>query len=135
MVTIDTAGKLTGQFVGQVGNPGGALDSISRNLVSVTQASGQTTSSFAQTATGTINQTPVSGTNVTKATITTPIPLAGVSSGTIAGPINTNLAITSTALQPNTYTNAISPQITANTVGAVGGRPVTSRPGWPRSRQ
>ena len=63
VVTIDTAGTLTGQFVGQIKNPDGSLDSIGRNLVSVTQASGLTTSSFAQTATGTINQTPVSGTN------------------------------------------------------------------------
>jgi hypothetical protein len=116
VVTIDTAGKLTGQFVSQVGN-----DTIARNLVSVPTASGMTTSSFTQTATGTINQTPVSGTSGTQATITTPIPLSGVSSGTISGQTNTNLAITSTALQPNTYNNAISPAITANMVGAVGG--------------
>ena len=123
MVTIDTAGTLTGQFVGQVANSGGSLDSIGRNLVSVTQASGLTTSSFAQTATGTITQTPVANTNGTLAIISTPasIPLTGVSAGTISGPINTNLAITSTALQPNTYTNTISPTITANTVGAVAG--------------
>ena len=116
VVTIDTAGQLTGQFVSQVGN-----DTIARNLVSVPTASGMTTSSFIQTATGTINQTPVSGTSGTQATITTPIPLTGVSSGTITGAINTNVSLTSTAMQPSTYNNAISPAITANMVGAVGG--------------
>jgi hypothetical protein len=121
VVTLDTAGTLIGQFVGQIRNTDSSLDTIGRNLVSVTQASGLTTSSFAQTATGMFNQTPVSGTNGTQATITTPTALTGVSSGTIAGPINTNVSITSTAMQANAYNNAISSQITAYMVGAVGG--------------
>jgi hypothetical protein len=121
VVTIDTTSKLIGQFVGQIKNPDGSLDTIARNLVSVPTASGQTTSSFVQTATGTLNQTPVPNTSWTQATITTPIPLTGVSSGTITGPINTNVSITSTAMQASTYNNAISPTITANMVGAVGG--------------
>ena len=121
VVTIDTAGTLTGQFVSQIKNPDLSQDNIARNLVSVTQASGLTTSSFAQTSAGTINVTPVSGTNGTQATITNPIPLTGTSAGTISGQINTNLAITSTAMQPSTYNNVISPTIIATTVGAVGG--------------
>ena len=80
VVTVDTAGTLTGQFVGQIKNTDGSLDTIGRNLVSVTQASGLTTSSFAQAATGTVTQTPVSGTSGQQATITTPTPLTGVSS-------------------------------------------------------
>jgi len=117
-VTVAPTGQLTGQFVDQIIN---SSDKVAVNVVSVPTASGLTTSSFAQTATGTINQTPVSGTSGTQATITTPIPLTGVSSGTIAGAINTNVSITSTAMQSSTYNNAISPAITANMVGAVGG--------------
>ena len=120
-VTIDPAGTLTGQFVGQVPNGDGSSDVIGRNLVSVTQASGLSTSAFTQTATGTLSQTPVPGTSGSQAIISTPIPLTGVSTGTITGPINTNVSITSTALQANTFNNAISPTITATAVGAVGG--------------
>ena len=127
VVTIDPAGTLTGQFVGQLKNPDGSIDTIGRNLVSVTPASGLTTSSFAQTVTGTIDQTPVSGTGGQQATITTSTPLVGTSTpltGIASAPsglISTNLAITTTAMQPNAYPTAISPTVTANMVGAVAG--------------
>ena len=35
-MTIDPAGTLTGQFVGQIKNTDGSMDTIGRNLVSVT---------------------------------------------------------------------------------------------------
>ncbi len=120
-VTIDTAGKLTAQFVDQSNNPSGPPDKISINVVSVPTGSGQTTSSFAQTASGTFDQAPVAGANGTQMVVTTPTPLIGTSTGTITGPINANLAITSTALQPSTYNNSVTGTITATTVGAVGG--------------
>ena len=51
--------------------------------------------------------------------MTTPT-LTGTSTGVLAGPINSNLAITSTALQPNAYASGTG-TIATTTVGVVAG--------------
>jgi hypothetical protein len=123
-VTLDTSGKLTGQFVDVAPNSGGyPPDNVTLNLVSVPTASGQTTSSFVQTVSGTVTQTPTGSTPSTpstQGTLTTPTPLTGTSTGVMAGNINANLALASTAAGP-TYGTTGSGPIVGQIVGAVGG--------------
>jgi hypothetical protein len=116
-VTIDTAGKLTGQFVDQVLNPSGPSDKMAINVVSVPTAPGQTTSSFVQTVGGNFSQTATN--NGTQATAIAPA-LTGTAAGTLSGPVNSSLIITSQSGVPSTFgTN--SGTISANVVGVVGG--------------
>jgi hypothetical protein len=129
-VTIDTTGKLTGQSVDVIRNIDGSFENIARNLVSVTAASGQTTSSFIQTVSGNVSQTPVGVTPSTKATLTTRTALTGAGTGTIPGNISANVALTSTAVTP-IYVTPGTGTMTAHIVGAVGGRPVRLKPAWP----
>ena len=116
-VTLDTAGKLTGQFVDEASNPGAPTDKIAVNLVSVPTGSGQTTSSFAQTVSGAFSQT--ASTDGTTATLTAPS-LTGTSTGTQSGSVTGSMTVASTAGSSGTLGNN-SGTITANVVGVVGG--------------
>ena len=119
-VTIDTSGTLTGQFVDTQNNssgPANPANNLSVNYASVPASSGLTTASFTQTASGTFNATA----NNTQSVVTVTAPtLTGTSTGVLAGPINSNVAITSTALQPNAYASGTG-TIAATTVGVVAG--------------
>ncbi len=125
-VTLDTSGKLTGQFVDVVPNGAGQpVDNVTVNLVSVPTGPGQTTSSFVNTVSGPVTQTPTGSTPSTQGSLTTPTPLSGTSSvststGIITANINANLALTSTAASA-TYGTSGSGPMTAQIVGAVGG--------------
>ncbi len=117
-VNIDTAGKLTGQFVDEIPNsPTTPNDNIGGNVVSVPTGSGQTTSSFAQTVSGAFSQT--ASTDGTTASLTAPS-LTGSSTGTQSGSVTGSMTVASTAGSTGTLgTN--SGTITANVVGVVGG--------------
>ncbi|MHB9072849.1 MAG: FecR domain-containing protein [Desulfobaccales bacterium] len=118
VVTLDTAGKLTGQFVDVVPNsPGQPMDNVTVNLVSVPTGSGQTTSSFVQSVSGDVTQSVLSP---AQATLTTPTSLAGTSSGLMPGNINANVNLASTAVTP-TYVTAGTGAMSAQIIGAVGG--------------
>ncbi len=122
-VTLDPSGKLTGQFVDVVPNGAGQpVDNVTVNLVSVPvdPMHPQTTSSFVQTVSGTVTQTPTGSTPSAQGSLTTPTPLTGTSTGVLAGNINANLALTSTAASA-TYVTSGSGPMTAQIVGAVGG--------------
>lgn len=122
-VTLDTSGKLTGQFVDVVPNgTGQPVDNVTFNLVSVPvdPMHPQTTSSFVQTVSGTVTQTPTGSTPSAQGSLPTPTPLTGTSTGVLAGNINANLALTSTAATA-TYGTSGSGPMTAQIVGAVGG--------------
>ena len=124
-VTIDTTGTLTGQFV-NTQNSGTSTpnpaNNLTQNYASVPTSSGLTTASFTQAASGAFNATANNINNNTQSvvTVTTPTPLTGTSTGVLAGPINANLALTSTALQPNAYASG-SGTIATATVGVVAG--------------
>jgi hypothetical protein len=115
-VVIEPSGNLTGQFVNQTS----LNNHTTTNLVSVPTASGMTTSSFTQTSSGTFNQ--VATADGSGFTLTTPTPLTGTATGPVSGPINTNVAITSQASQPNSFGSGTG-AITVNTVGTVAGPP------------
>ena len=120
-VTLDPTGKLTGQFVDTVPNaPGQPADNVTVNYVSVPTGSGQTTSSFVQTVSGTVTQTPTGTTPSTQGTLTTPTPLTGTGTGTIPGNINANVNLTTIAANP-TYVTAGTGPMSAQIIGAVGG--------------
>jgi hypothetical protein len=120
-VTLDPAGKLTGQFMDVVRNsPGQPADNVTVNLVSVPAGTGQTTSSFVQTVSGNVTQTPLGTTPATQATLITPTALAGTSTGLMSGNINANVALTSTAVTP-VYVTAGTGPMSAQIIGAVGG--------------
>ncbi len=111
VVTLDPSGKATGQFVAS--GPG---DPIAVNAVSVPTGTGQTTSSFVQTLSGTFNSTSTaSGTQSTSTAS-----LAGTSAGTLSGPVVGSYIANNTAVVSSTLgTN--SGNITANVVGVMGG--------------
>ncbi|MFI5331522.1 MAG: beta strand repeat-containing protein, partial [Desulfobaccales bacterium] len=120
-VTIDPSGTLTGQFVNttnsgtSTANP---ANNLTQNYASVPTSAGLTTASYTQTASGTFNS--VATADGSGKTVTTPTPLTGTSTGVLAGPVNSDLAITSTALQPNAYSSG-SGAIATTTVGVVAG--------------
>jgi hypothetical protein len=117
-VTVDPTGKLTGQFVDTLPNaPGQPVDNVAVNLVSVPTGAGQTTSSFVQTVSGTVAQTPAS---TTQGSLITATPLPGTSTGLMAGNINANVNLSSTAVSP-TYVTAGTTPMSAQIIGAVGG--------------
>jgi hypothetical protein len=120
-VTLDPSGKLTGQFVGVALNePGQPVDNLMVNYVSVPTGSGQTTSSFIQTVSGTVTQTPIGATPSTQGTLTTPTPLSGTGTGTISGDISANLNMSTIAANA-TYVTAGTGPMSAQIIGAVGG--------------
>jgi len=122
-VTLDPAGKLTGQFVDVI-RTGSTTppDNVTVNLVSVPAGTGQTTSSFVQTVSGNVAQTPVGATPATQATLITPAatPLTGTSTGLMPGNINAQVNLTSTAVTP-VYVTAGTGPMSAQIIGAVGG--------------
>lgn len=120
-VTLDPAGKLTGQFVDVI--PTGSttpVDNVTVNLVSVPAGTGQTTSSFVQTVSGNVTQTPVGTTPTAQATLTTPTALTGTSTGLMSGNIDAKVALTSMAVTP-VYVTAGTGPMSAQIIGAVGG--------------
>jgi hypothetical protein len=120
-VTLDPAGKLTGQFVDVVRNgPGQPVDNVTVNLVSVPAGTGQSTASFVQTVSGNVTQTPIAITPATQATLTTPTALVGTSTGLMSGNVNATVAITSKAVTP-VYVTAGTGPMSAQIIGAVGG--------------
>jgi hypothetical protein len=120
-VTLDPSGKLTGQFVSTIPNgPGQPVDNVVANYVSVPTGSGQTTSSFVQTVSGTVTQTPIGTTPSTQGTLTTPTPLSGTGTGTIPGNVGANVNLNTMAASP-TYVTAGTGPMSAQIIGAVGG--------------
>jgi hypothetical protein len=123
-VTVDpTTNKLVGQFVDTLPNGAGQpADNVTVNLVSVQAGAGQTTASFVQTTQnpGTVTQTPTGTTPSTQATLITPTPMPGTSTGLMAGNINTSVNLTTTAVSP-TYVTAGTASMHAKIIGAVGG--------------
>jgi hypothetical protein len=127
-VTLDPSpsGKLTGQFVDVIPNSAGQVRAnVTVNLVSVPvdPAYPQTTSSFVQTVSGTVAQSPTS--TITPpppnpGSLTTPTPLAGTSTGLMSGNINANVILNSSAVSP-TYVTASTTPMSAQIIGAVGG--------------
>jgi hypothetical protein len=126
-VTIDnTNGMLAGQFVDRVGSGPGATD-VSLNVISVPTASGLTTTPFTYTASGGFSQL-ANGDGSAK-TVTTPTPLTGSGTGALSGgSLSANMAITSTAMQPGSYTSGTGTMAVTG-VGVVGGTPGGSQYG------
>ena len=117
-VTIDPSGTLTTQSVGTIANAGSTPDTISRNLISVPASSGQVVYGYAQTASGAFNQTAISDGSGKTVTAN----LTGTSTGFLAGNTSANLNLTSTAMNPGSYTSG-SGNMAINSVGVLAGQP------------